>query len=222
MNDFNKWFDQLYIEIENLYRRDKNFKKYNLGNNPMDKIFDEYADWIALRTTLSPKVAANKIYKNLIDINYVDFNRKLKRNSPMDNDTIPAFSLIYGTPKEIDQSTKILSQLQQQDPKRYDLIVFALEKVKEVSDKVQPSKNIFGKTTGSSIKTSNSLKMPRLGTLQSFLNMNDDQIKSYVAKFHTTAQPTNKPVAAYKQPYDQNLSKTPVAYKQTLQLRHDR
>ena len=93
-----------------------------------------------------------------------------------------------------------------------------LEKVKEVSDKVQPSKNIFGKTTGASMKNSNSLKMPRLVTLQSFLEMNDNQIRSYVAKFHKTAQPTNKPVAAYKQPYDPNLSKTPVAYKQTTPI----
>ena len=47
---------------------------------------------------------------------------------------MPSFNLIYGTQKEIDQAIKMMAQVKIQDPKKYDLVLLALEKVKEVSD----------------------------------------------------------------------------------------
>jgi hypothetical protein len=189
------WVDKVYEELEDLYSRDKNYKKYLLGNYPMKKIFDEYADWLAVNSTLSPRVAANTLYKDVIGVGYFDFARKkVKRGYQLLG--IPSFNLIYGTQKEIDQANQILNQLKANDPKRYDLIKFALEKTKEVSDTVTPAKNIFGKTTN--IAKQQTIKMPRLATLQSFMSMNDNQIRSYVAKFHKAAQPRTTPPAAYK------------------------
>lgn len=194
MSNVDQFVDQVYDELERLYGKDKNFRKGLLGNEPIKKIFDVYADWVAVNTTLSPRVVANTIYKDIIGVGYLDFaRRKVKRGTQVNG--MPSFNLIYGSQKEIDTAMKLMTQLKNQDPKRYDLILFALEKVKEVSEGIKPAKNIFGKTTNVAKQEVMNLKMPRLATLQTFLKLNDNQIKSYIAKLHNAAKSDQERVA---------------------------
>jgi hypothetical protein len=157
MNNVDQFVDQVYEELERLYIKDKNIKKSLLGNEPIKKIFDNYDQWLANNISLSPKIAANAIYKDVISIGYIDFvNKKIKKGVQLKGE--PSFNLIYGTQKEIDQGYKLLTALKNQNPNKYNLVVTALEKIKEISDQVKPAKNIFGKTTNVAKTTSKSIQ----------------------------------------------------------------
>jgi hypothetical protein len=198
-NQVDQFVDQVYDELERLYAKDKNFKKGLLGNEPIKKMFDIYGDWLAVNVSLSPKVAANTIYKDAIGVGYLDFaQRKIKRGVQIQG--MPSFNLIYGTQKEIDQAMKMMAQVKIEDPKKYDLVLLALEKVKEVSDGVKPAKNIFGKTTNVAKQQVMNLKMPKLSTLETFLKLSENQLRSYVAKLHVAATKDQERVAAKKNP----------------------
>lgn len=212
MSNIDQWVDQVYVELEDLFARDKNYGKYMLGNYPMKRIFDVYSDWLSVNSTLSPRVAANTVYKDIQGVGYYDFNRrKIKKGIQVHG--MPSFNVVYGTQKEIDEANRLLGQLKNQDAKRYDLIMFALEKIKDVSDTVKPAKNIYGKTTN--LAKQEAVKMPRLGTLLTFLKMNDLQIRSYIAKFHKTVQPKTTAPAPWKEEPTQPATSR-AAWKQPI------
>ncbi len=186
-NDVDLFVDQVYDELERLYGKDRNYQKGLLGNEPMKKIFDIYGDWLAVNTMISPKVAANTIYRDVIKVGYLDFaRRQIKRGVQVQG--MPSFNVIYGTQKEIDQASKILAQLKTQNPQKFDTVMLALQKVKEVSDGVKPSPNIFGKATNLAKQQAVTMKLPKLATLNTFMSMNDGQLRSYVGKLHNAAK----------------------------------
>jgi hypothetical protein len=179
MSNTDQFVDAVYAELERLYEKDKNIKKGLLGQEPLKTIFTNYSDWLATNLAMSPKIAANAIYKDVIGIGYIDFmRRKLKRGVQLKNE--PNYNFIYGTQQEIDQSYNLLRQLEQQNNQKFQLVTTALEKVKQISDQVKPAKNIFGKTTNVAKQQVQSFKMPRFATLETFLKMNDSQLKTYI------------------------------------------
>lgn len=179
MYNVDQFVDAVYDELEKLYTKDKNYQKRLLGNTPMKKIFDNYADWLAYNSGLSPKVAANAIYKDVIRVGYIDFvNKGLKKNVQLKGET--GFSLIFGNAKEIDYGYKLMTDLKNKDQAKYNLVLTALEKVKQISDTVKPAKNIFGKTTNVAKQDIQQFKLPKLTTLQTFLKMNNNQLSQYI------------------------------------------
>lgn len=180
MSNVDQFVDDVYNELEKLYKRDQNLQKDFLGDQPIARIFDYYSDWLVNNLALSPRVAANAIYKDVQNINYRDFgNRSLKKGVQIKGQA--GFNLIYGSQVEIDRAVKLLTQIRNQSEDRYELIVNALEKVKMISDKVKPEKNIFtGKLNTTSIEQNKMLKMPRIGTVETFLKMSDNQLKNYI------------------------------------------
>lgn len=188
MNNVDHFVDEVYAELEKLYNKDKNLKKGLLGNEPLKTIFNHYSEWLANNLAISPKVAANAIYKDVINVGYLDFvNKKLKKGVQLKGE--PNFNLIYGSIEEIDRLYKTLTQLQNQNPSRFNLIVSALEKVKEISDQVKPAKNIFGKTTNVAKQNILSFKMPRYATFETFMRMSDSQLKTYLKKLDKSIIP---------------------------------
>lgn len=182
MSNVDQFVDAVYVELEKLYNKDKNIKKGLLGNEPMKTIFNQYSDWLANNLALSPKVAANAIYRDVARIGYFNFNDKqLKKGVQLKGES--GFNLIYGTQEEIDRAYRILTEIKNKDQSRYGLIVTALEKVKQISDQVKPAKNLFGgRTTNVAKQTVKSFKLPRFGTLETFLNMSNQQLGSYVSQ----------------------------------------
>jgi len=192
MSKVNSFVDAVYDHLEALYNKDKNYRKTMLGNEPIKRIFDNYSDWLSTNLALSPKVAANAIYKDLIGINYFDFpNKKLKPGVAINN--TPSFDGIYGTPQEIKKAKGILAQLQQENPKKYNLVLKCLQKVKTVSDTVKPAKNLFGKTTNVAKQDVASFKMPKLSTLETFMKMSEPQLMQYIGQLDNTIQRIPKP-----------------------------
>lgn len=187
MSNTDQFVDEVYAELERLYSKDKSIKKGLLGKEPMKTIFNNYSDWLATNLSMSPKVAANAIYKDVISIGYLDFmNKKLKRGVQLKGE--PNYNLIYGTQQEIDQAYNTLRQLEQQNNPKFQLVTTALEKVKTISDQVKPAKNIFGKTTNVAKQQVQSFKMPRFSTLQTFLKMTDQQLKKYISQLDKSIQ----------------------------------
>lgn len=183
MNSTDQFVDEVYSELEKLYEKDMNMQKGLLGSSPITMIFKYYSDWLANNLALSPKVAANAIYKDVIGVQYRDFqNKKLKKGVQLPGER--GFNFIYGSQQEIDQAIRMMTELKNQNPNRYNLILNALEKIKTVSDEVKPAKNIFGKTTNISKQQADIVKMPRLGTLESFFKLNDAQLKKYIAQLN--------------------------------------
>lgn len=183
MSSTDQFVDDVYAELEKLYDKDKNIQKGLLGDEPMKIIFNNYSDWLANNLALTPRVAANAIYKDVIGVQYRDFgNKKLKKGVQLPGER--GFNLIYGSQPEINKAIQIMTQLKNQNPNRYNLILNALEKIKTVSDEVKPAKNIFGKTTNVAKQQADVVKMPRLGTLETFLNLNDAQLKNYIGQLN--------------------------------------
>jgi hypothetical protein len=183
MNSTDQFVDAVYAELEKLYARDQNIQKGLLGNEPMKTIFNNYSDWLANNLALSPRVAANSIYKDVMGVQYRDFgNKKLVKGVQLPGER--GFNLIYGSQPEINKGIQLMTQLKNQNPQRYNLILTALEKIKTVSDEVKPAKNIFGKTTNVAKQQADIVKMPRLGTLETFLKMNDAQLKNYLGQLN--------------------------------------
>jgi len=182
MDNTNAFVDQVYLELVGLYGKDKNIKKQLLGREPIKKIFDIYSDWLAQNLALNPKVAANAIYKDVIRVGYLDFaNRGLKRGVQLKGQS--GFNLIYGTQKEIDAAAQTMNTLKAQNPVKYSLMITALQKIKELSDRAKPAKNIFGKTTNVAKQAVAPLKMPTYGTFNLLMKMNEKQLQAYIAKF---------------------------------------
>ena len=180
-----QFVDSVYDEISDLFEKDNNIKKNNLGNNPIVKIFDIYSDWIANNMGVSPTVAANAIYKDVKNVGYLNFEgRKLKRGVQLKGEL--GFNQIYGTQKEIDQATTLLTDLKQKNPKKYELVVTALDKIKSIANTIKPEKNIFGGKTTNIAKqyVSAQHQMPRYGTLQTLLKLNEKQLGDYIRKFN--------------------------------------
>jgi len=214
MSNVDKFVDAVYDHLEHLYKRDKNYRKMMLGNEPIKKIFQYYSDWLATNRGLSPKVAANSIYKDIIGVNYFDFaNRKLKPGVMINN--IPSFDMIYGTPQEIKKAKGIMAQLQQENPKKYNLVLKCLQKVRTISDSVKPAKNLFGRTTNVAKQDIASFKMPKLSTLETFLKMSDSQLMQYIGQLEQTIQRTPKPQPKQKKGSQQPVQQNPVQPQQT-------
>jgi hypothetical protein len=183
MSNTDQFVDEVYSELEKLYGKDQNMQKGLLGTSPMTTIFKYYSDWLANNLALSPRVAANAIYKDVIGVQYRDFeNRKLKKGIQLPGER--GFNFIYGSQPEIDKAIQIMTQLKNENPNKYNLILSALEKIKTVSDEVKPAKNIFGKTTNVAKQQTDIVKMPRLGTLETFLKLNDAQLKNYIGQLN--------------------------------------
>jgi len=184
MNNTDQYVDAVYAELERLYGKDNNIKKGLLGNEPMKTIFNHYSEWLANNLALSPKVAANAIYKDVIKVGYFNFmNKGLKKGIQLKGE--PGFNLIYGSQSEIDEAVKMLTQIKNQDQSRYNLILTALEKVKALSDQVKPAKNIFGgRTTNQAKSAVKSFKLPTYGTLETFLKMSNQQLGSYILQLN--------------------------------------
>lgn len=190
MGNTNAFVDQVYLELVGLYGKDKNIKKQLLGREPIKKIFDIYSDWLAQNLALNPKVAANAIYKDVIRVGYLDFaNRTLKKGVQLKGQ--PGFNLIFGTQKEIDAANQTMAMLKNQNEVKYSLMITALQKIKELSDRAKPAKNIFGKTTNVAKQAVAPLKMPTYATFNLLMKMNEKQLQSYIAKFNKSLpQPT--------------------------------
>lgn len=184
MNNTDQFVDAVYVELERLYGKDTNIKKGLLGNSPMQTIFNHYSEWLANNLALSPKVAANAIYNDVIKVGYFNFvNKELKKGVQLKGE--PGFNLIYGAQPEIDKAIKILTQIKNQDQSKYNLMLVALEKVKELSDQVKPAKNIFGgRTTNQAKSAVKSFKLPTYGTFETFLKMSNQQLGSYILKLN--------------------------------------
>lgn len=190
-NATDQFVDSVYDALEKLYEKDKNFQKHLLGNEPIKKLFDVYSDWLANNLAISPKVAANTIYRDAIGVGYMDFTRrKIKRGVSLKGE-IP-FNLIYGTQKEIDQAIKLMTNLKNENPNKYELVLTALEKIKEMNDNIKPVKNIFGKTTNVSKLSVAPLKMPQINSLLGLLKMDEKQIQAYLNKFNSALAAHNK------------------------------
>lgn len=192
MDNTNEFVDKVFLELVGLYGKDKNIKKQLLGRQPITKLFDMYSDWLAQNLALNPKVAANAIYKDVIRVGYLDFaNRALKRGVQLKGQT--GFNLIYGTQKEIDAAAQTLNSLKIQNQQKYSLLITALQKIKELSDRAKPAKNIFGKTTNIAKQAVAPLKMPTYATFNLLMKMNEKQLQAYIAKF-TKSLPQPVPV----------------------------
>lgn len=181
MSNIDQFVDEVYDDLKSLYNRDTNFQKNLLGRDPMKKLFDIYSDWLAYNSSLSPKIAANIIYKDAMSVGYLDFaNRKIKKGVQIHKQS--GFNLIYGNQKEIDEAVKIMTQLKQKNPQKYELVMTALEKMKSVSDKIKPKKNPLGKTTNISKQAIAPMKQPTLLSLKSFVNDDEKKIKDYIQR----------------------------------------
>lgn len=178
-----QFVDGVYDELENLFNKDQNLNKNTLGTDPILKIFDIYSDWLANNLALSPKVAANTIYKDTQAVNYLDFdNRKIKRGVQIKGE--PNFNMIYGSQKEIDIVRKTLDKLKIDNPEKHDLIVKLLGLIKGYADKVKPDKNLYGGkiTNLAKMDVSPEQHMPRYGTFNVLLKMNTKQLTDYIGK----------------------------------------
>lgn len=185
-NEQAQFVDSVYDELSKLFNKDKNPKKSLLGNDPILTIFDQYSDWLVNNFSLSPKVAANEIYKDVIAVQYYQFgNKRLKRGVQLKNK--PSFNTIYGSQKEIDEANKILKDLEAKNPKKHQLVVTALTKIKQMADKVKPEKNLFGKTKNVAKQNVATLQqMPRFGTLKTLISKNEKELTDYINKFTTS------------------------------------
>lgn len=180
-NNPDAFVDAVYDAIETLYKKDKNVKKQMLGGSPAAKLIGVYSDWLANNLGLSPRLAANSIYRDTMRVGYLDFpNRALKKGVQLKNE--PGLNLIYGDQKQIDQANKTMQQIQANDPTRHQILLTALQKVKQLSDTVKPAKNIFGKTTAQAKKNITNFKMPTMQTFLLFQKMSNQQLNDYIKK----------------------------------------
>lgn len=179
-----QFVDGVHDELERLFNKDQNPDKNILGTDPILKIFDIYSDWLANNLALSPKVAANTIYKDTQGVGYLDFDRrKIKRGAQIKGE--PNFNMIYGSQKEIDTVRQTLDVLKSKNPEKHDLIVKLLGLIKGYADKIKPEKNLYGgKTTNlAKMDVSPEQHMPRYGTFNVLLKMNTKQLTDYMSKF---------------------------------------
>lgn len=177
----NQFVDEVYDDLKSLYDKDRNFQKNLLGREPIKKLFDIYSDWIAYNSSLSPKIVANAIYKDAMGVGYLDFaNRKIKKGVQLNKQF--GFNLIYGTQKEIDEAMKIMVQLKEKNPEKYDLVLTALEKIKHLSDRIKPAKNPLGKTTNIAKQAVQPMRLPTLISLKSLVKDDNKIISDFIKR----------------------------------------
>lgn len=183
MDNVDKFVNELYDELLSLYKKDKNVNKKLLGSEPINRVIDNYVDWIVKNMGQSPKITANDIYHDLKNIRYTNFNARQLRGD-VSSKKHKNFNLIYGNIKQIDDAIILMDQLKNTDPDKHALVTTALEKIKELSDYIKPEKNIFGKTTNIAKKNIETFKQPNNNTFMGLLKYNTKELTEYIRQIN--------------------------------------